>query len=92
MSLQRAGGAGLSHTGEGVAVTERGVRQAGQAIRVLLEDVLPVGLEARGAGGERPEQVGVQLADDLLADAGLKLPGEEGGSGGLLSVRKDGSV
>lgn len=86
--LQKASGVGQPHTGEGVIVTEPGVRQAGQSIRFLIVDVLPVGLQARSAGGERSKQEGVQLVDDLLADAGLKLSGEEGGSGRLLRCKK----
>lgn len=84
MTLQRAGGAGQPHTSEGVVMAEGGVGQAAEAIRLLLVEVFPVGLEARRARGVRPKQVGVQLVDDLLTDAGLKLPGEEGGSGRLL--------
>lgn len=87
MPLQRSGGAGQTHTGEGMEVAERGVGHAGQAIRLLLEDVLPVGAEPRRAGRIRSEQEGVQLVDDVLADTGLKLPGEEGGSGGLLQSK-----
>lgn len=89
MALQRAGGAGQPHTSEDVVVAEQGVGQAGEAVRVLLVDVLPVGLQVRGAGGVRSKQVGVQLVDDLLTDAGLKLPGKEGGSGRLLRSEKD---
>lgn len=86
VSLQRPGGARQAHAGEGVVVAERGVGQAGDAVRLLVEDVLPVGLQARRAGRIRAEQEGVQLADDLLADAGLELPGEERGPGGLLRI------
>lgn len=49
MTLQRAGSAGQAHTGEGVVVAERRVREAGGSVRLLLVDVFPVGLEARGA-------------------------------------------
>lgn len=49
MTLQRAGGAGQAHTGEGVVVAESRVRGAGGSVRLLLVDVFPVGLEARGA-------------------------------------------
>lgn len=84
MSLERACSAGQSHTSKGVVVGERRVRQACGSVCLCLVDVLPVGLQTRCSRGESSEQVGVQLADDLLTDAGLKLPGEEGGSGRLL--------
>jgi len=84
MALQRAGGARQPHAGEGVVVAERGVRQAGQAVRLALVEVLPVGVEARRARRVRPEQEGVQLLHRRLAHAGLELPGEERWSGGLL--------
>lgn len=84
MSLERAGSAGQSHTSKGVVVGERRVRQACGSVCLCLVDVLPVGLQTRCSRGESSEQVGVQLADDLLTDAGLKLSGEEGGSGRLL--------
>lgn len=59
------------------------VRQAAHAVW-LVEDVLPVGAQARRALREAPEQEGVQLVDDLLVDAGLELTGEEGRPCGLL--------
>lgn len=88
MTLQRAGGAGQPHADKGVVVAEGGVGQGGEAVRLLLIEVLPVGLQAGGARGVRPEQVGVQLVDDLLANARLKLPGKEGGPGRLLRTEK----
>lgn len=78
-SLQRGGGAGEPHADEGVVVAEGRVGEGGQAVRLLLVGVLPVGLQAGRGRRVRPEQETVQLIDDLLADASLELPGEEGG-------------
>lgn len=65
-------------------VAEGGVRDAGEPVRLLRVYIFPVGFEARRVGSVRSKEEGVQLVDDLLADAGLKLPGKEGGSGHLL--------
>lgn len=70
-----------------MVVGELDVRQAGNAVRLLVR-VLPVRAEARGALWEGAEQVGVQLVDDLLVHAGLKLPGEERGPHRLLGRRR----
>lgn len=53
VSLQRPGSTRQSHTSKRVKVAEHGVRQAGEAIGLLLEDVLPVRLEAWGVRGVR---------------------------------------
>lgn len=86
--LQRGGGSGQAHAGEGVVVGELDVRQAGHAVRLLVH-ILPVRAEARRALREGAEQVGVQLVDDLLVHAGLKLPGEERGPHRLLGGDED---
>lgn len=81
--LQGASSTGQAHTGEGMVVCELCVRQAAQAVW-LIEDVLPVGAQAWRALWQAPEQEGVQLVDNLLVDASLKLTGEEGRPCGLL--------
>lgn len=84
IALQRGSGSGQAQAREGVVVREPRVRQAGHAVRLVV-NVLPVGAEALGSLGEGSKQVAVQLVDHLLVHAGFELPGEEGGPHRLLA-------
>lgn len=72
-----------AHPSEGVVVREQRVRQAGNAIWLVV-NILPVGIETRCSLRKWSKQVGIQLVHYLLVHAGFKLSGKEGGPHCLL--------
>lgn len=85
--LKRGRSPHQAHPREGVVIREQRVRQAGDAIWLVV-NILPVRVQSQRPLRKRSKQVGIQLVHYLLVHAGLKLPGKEGGPHRLLQRRR----